>query len=191
MMQLAGVEMNELKTTIPNLAKSKCAYDSTIFQYLYELDVKDLVSTLASSGLSVKPVHIIKSELIKPLTQEILSLARAGRAKVTAICTTDEESGVRDFAVHIRAIAVRYKKLEREKDKYSSDQYRRYLRSLKAELSDVACLQVPMSENRCKYFAREIFKLDYFITNQLLKLNCGDEQGGETSMSPPCKASTS
>lgn len=154
MMQLAGVEMNELKTTIPKLAKSNCSYDSTIFQYLYESDFKDLVSTLASSGLSVKPVHIIKSELIKPLTQAILSLARAVKAKVTVMCAADEEAGVRGFAVHIRAIEVRYKKLEKEKGKYSSDQHRRYLRSLKAELSDVACLQVPMSEKGCKYFAR-------------------------------------
>jgi hypothetical protein len=157
--------------TIYRLAREKCAYDSQIFRHLYDLEIKELVSTLSSSGLHVKPVHVLKSELIKPLTQAIL--VQAKKAKIAAQGVDHEEkSQIGDYARHIKAISLRYKKLEKEKAKFGKDDYRRYLRSLKSELSDVACLPVQMSEKRYKFFAKEIFKIDYFITNEMLKLNC-------------------
>ena len=157
--------------TIYRLAREKCAYDSQIFRHLYDLEIKELVSTLSSSGLHVKPVHVLKSELIKPLTQAIL--VQAKKAKIAAQGVEHEEkSQICDYARHIKAISLRYKKLEKEKAKFNKDDYRRYLRSLKSELSDIACLPVMMSEKRYKFFAKEIFKIDYFITNEMLKLNC-------------------
>lgn len=157
--------------TIYRLAREKCAYDSQIFRHLYDLEIKELVSTLSSSGLHVKPVHVLKSELIKPLTQAIL--VQAKKAKVADQGADHEvRSQIGDYARHIKAISLRYKKLEKEKAKFNKDDYRRYLRSLKSELSDIACLPVTMSEKRYKFFAKEIFKIDYFITNEMLKLNC-------------------
>lgn len=78
------------KITIHQLARSKKAFDAEIFKHLYELNLAELVSTLAASGLPVKPAHVLKSELIKPLTREIVGLAKKARLVDAAPTTTKE-----------------------------------------------------------------------------------------------------